>query len=126
MKYGTSNQSQSSADKAQQVQKADFKTSRRVLDRGGKEMISENAIHIKKVEDPVQSIADGETLHNNWYETSLDKIVQDIDDDELAHGIYMLWVMRDNGKYLAEIIQKEVEQTIATMSELSLTKLGEL
>ena len=80
-------------------------------------MISSNAIHIKKVEDPVQSIADGETLHNGWYETSLDKIVQDIDDDELAHGIYMLWVMRDNGAYLNQIVQKEVEQTIATMSE---------
>lgn len=80
-------------------------------------MISSNAIHIKKCKDPVESIADGETLHNNWYETSLDKIVQGLDDDELAHGIYMLWVMRDDGKYLADLIQKEVEKVIETMNE---------
>lgn len=89
-------------------------------------MISANAIHISKTDDPIQSIADGTTLHNGWYSVDLDKIVQGIDDDELVHGIYMLWAMRDNGKYLADLIQKEVEQTIATMSELSLTKLGEL
>ena len=80
-------------------------------------MISSNAIHIKRVEDPIESIANGETLHNGWYDTSLDKIIQKLDDDELAHGIYMLWVMRDNGKYLADLIQKEVEKVIETMNE---------
>ena len=117
MEYGTSNQSQPSNKRHRQVQKADFKTSRRLLDSRGKEMSSANAIHISKRDDPIQSIADGETLHNGWKETNLETIIQGLDDNDLAEGIFRIWVLRDNGKYLADLIQKEVEKVIETMNE---------
>ena len=80
-------------------------------------MISKGAIHIKKCENPVESIADGETIHNGWKETNLETIIQGLDDNDLAEGIFRLWVQRDDGKYLSEVIQKEVEKVIETMNE---------
>ena len=50
-------------------------------------------------------------------ETNLETIIQGLDDNDLAEGIFRIWVLRDNGKYLADLIQKEVEKVIETMNE---------